>query len=53
MPSDAARALGYTAMTLSRVVKELTSAGLATAYTVGRVRWLRTDLSPGQLWEPF
>jgi len=48
-PSEAA--LGYTAMTLSRVVKELTSTGLATAYTVGRTRWLRTDLSPGQLWE--
>jgi hypothetical protein len=50
-PSAVAQALGYTAMTLSRVVKELTSAGLASAYTVGRTRWLRTDLSPGQLWQ--
>lgn len=50
-PSQDAEALGYTPMTLSRAVKELTAAGLATAYTVGRSRWLRTELAPQQLWE--
>jgi hypothetical protein len=42
-PSKVAVALGYTPMTLSRAVKELTAAGLASAYTVGRSRWLRME----------
>lgn len=46
-----AAGLGYTPMTLSRVVKELTAAGLATAYTVGRSRCLRMAQSPQQTWE--
>lgn len=50
-PSKVAVALGYTPMTLSRAVKELTAAGLATAYTVGRSRWLRMDLPAQQAWE--
>jgi DNA-binding transcriptional ArsR family regulator len=50
-PSKVAVALGYTPMTLSRAVKELTAAGLATAYTVGRSRWLRMELPPEQIWE--
>lgn len=50
-PSKVAVALGYTPMTLSRAVKELTSAGLAIAYTVGRSRWLRMELPPEQVWE--
>lgn len=50
-PSAVAVALGYTPMTLSRAVKELTAAGVATAYTVGRVRWLRMELPPAQIWE--
>lgn len=50
-PSEVAVALGYTPMTLSRAVKEITAAGLATAYTVGRSRWLRMELAPEQLWE--
>ena len=50
-PSKVAVALGYTRMTLSRAVKELTAAGLATAYTVGRSRWLRMELPPEQTWE--
>ena len=50
-PSAVAVALGYTPMTLSRAVKELTAAGLATAYTVGRARWLRMELPPAQTWE--
>jgi len=50
-PSRVAAELGYTPMTLSRAVKELTAAGLATAYTVGRSRWLRMELPPEQVWE--
>ncbi|MDP3652993.1 MAG: hypothetical protein Q8R67_15045 [Rhodoferax sp.] len=50
-PSIVASALGYTPMTLSRAVKELTAAGLATPYTVGRSRWLRMELPPEQVWE--
>ncbi len=50
-PSTVAVALGYTPMTLSRVVKELTGAGLATAYTVGRSRWLRMEQPARQTWE--
>lgn len=50
-PSKVTVALGYTPMTLSRAVKELTSAGLATDYTVGRSRWLRMELPPEQAWE--
>lgn len=50
-PAKVAVALGYTPMTLSRAVKELTATGLATAYTVGRARWLRMELPPEQVWE--
>ncbi|WP_026436161.1 hypothetical protein [Acidovorax sp. JHL-9] len=50
-PSGVAAELGYTPMTLSRAVKELTAAGLALAYTVGRSRWLRMELPPEQIWE--
>jgi len=50
-PSKVVVALDYTPMTLSRVARELTAAGLATAYTVGRSRWLRMERSPQQIWE--
>ncbi len=50
-PAEVAVALGYTPMTQSRAVKELIAAGLATAYTVGRSRWLRMELPPEQVWE--
>ncbi len=50
-PSGVAAELGYTPMTLSRAVKELTAAELAVAYTVGRSRWLRMELTPEQIWE--
>lgn len=50
-PSQVAEALGYTPMTLSRAVKEITAAGLATAYTMGRSRWLRMELAAPQLWD--
>lgn len=51
LPSKVAVALGYTPMTLSRAIKELTAAALATAYTVGRSRWLRMEQPPQQIWE--
>jgi DNA-binding MarR family transcriptional regulator len=50
-PSKVAFALGYTPMTLSRAVKELTAAGLATSYTTGRTRWLRMEHQPQEIWE--
>ena len=50
-PSKVAVALGYTPMTQSRVVKELTAVGLATVYSVGRSRWLRMEQPPRQIWE--
>lgn len=50
-PATMGSALGYTAMTLSRVVMELTNTGLATSYLVGRSRWLRMKFSPQQTWE--
>jgi hypothetical protein len=43
--------LGYTAMTLSRAVKELTAAGIATLRTEGRARWLHTERTAEQTWE--
>ncbi len=49
-PSRVAAELGYTPMTLSRAVKELTAAEFAEAYTVGRSRWLRMELTPEQIW---
>lgn len=50
-PSGIAAALGYTPMTLSRALKELTAVGLATVHTVGRSRSLRMELPPEQVWE--
>lgn len=43
--------LGYTPMTVSRAVRELTAAGLATAHTADRSRWLRMERAPRQIWE--
>jgi hypothetical protein len=45
------RELGYTTMTLTRAVKELTAAGIATAHTEGRTRWLRAEHSANETWE--
>lgn len=50
-PAEAASALGYTAMTLSRAVKELVAAGLATVHAAGRSRVLRMQGAPGEVWE--
>ncbi len=49
--SMVADALGYTPMTTSRAVRELSAAGLADAYTMDRSRWLRMTLLPAQTWE--
>lgn len=50
-PAELIAELGYTAMTLSRVVRELTAAGLVTAGQEGRARWLRVNHPPAQAWE--
>jgi len=50
-PADVVSDLGYTAMTLSRVVKELTAAGIAELRTEGRTRWLHTDCTAAETWE--
>ena len=50
-PAALAADLGYTSMTLSRAVRELVAAGLASTYTAGRSRWLRMALPPEQVWE--
>lgn len=43
--------LGYTPMTLTRVVRELTATGLAKVKRHGRERHLHTDELPQQLWD--
>ncbi len=40
-PAEWAEGLGYTRMTVSRAMKELESAGLASVVDAGRERWLR------------
>ena len=50
-PAEVVGELGYTAMTLSRAVKELTAAGIATLRTEGRARWLHTERTAAETWE--
>ena len=50
-PAEIVTELGYTPMTLSRAVKELTAAGIATLHNEGRARWLRMDRSAAETWE--
>jgi hypothetical protein len=50
-PAEVIAELGYTAMTLSRAVRELTGAGLATVRHEGRARWLQMKHPPAQTWE--
>jgi hypothetical protein len=50
-PAETLAQLGYTAMTLSRAVKELTAADIATICHEGRTRWLRLDRPPAEIWE--
>lgn len=50
-PAEVVAELGYTTMTLSRAVKELTAAGIATLHSEGRARRIRMDRSPAEVWE--
>jgi len=50
-PAEVVSDLGYTAMTLSRAIKELTAAGIATLHTEGRARWLHTERTAAETWE--
>ncbi len=50
-PAEVVNDLGYTAMTLSRAVKEFTTAGIATMRTEGRARWLQIERTAAQTWE--
>ncbi len=50
-PAEVVSDLGYTAMTLSRAVKELTAAGIATLRKEGRARWLHTERTAAETWE--
>jgi hypothetical protein len=50
-PAEVVSELGYTAMTLSRAVKEITTAGIATLRTEGRARWLHMACPGEQTWE--
>jgi len=49
--ADMVTRLGYTPMTLTRVLRELTATGLATVKRHGRERHLHTDKQPIELWE--
>jgi hypothetical protein len=50
-PAEVLEELGYTAMTLSRAVRELTATGLVMQRQKGRARWLRMKYSPAEVWE--
>ena len=50
-PAEVVAGLGYTPMTLSRAVKELTAAGIAALHNEGRARRLRMDRSAAATWE--
>ncbi len=50
-PAEVVNGLGYTTMTLSRAVKELTTAGIAALRTEGRARWLRMERTAAETWE--
>ena len=50
-PAEVLAELGYTPMTLSRAVRELSAAGLVTSHQHGRVRWLNMKHSPAEVWE--
>lgn len=50
-PAAMASEVGYTAMTVSRVVSELTSADIARLDQRGRARWLLMNRDPAETWE--
>ena len=49
-PSELTKGLGYTSMTLSRAVKELEQAGLASVVNIRRERWLRFEGNAQAVW---
>jgi hypothetical protein len=49
-PAATAAEFGYTPMTLSRAVRELTTAGIATPQRKGKERWLHLNRPPGETW---
>jgi hypothetical protein len=50
-PAEVVNDLGYTTMTLSRAVRELTGAGVAKLHTDGRTRWLQIAGTAADTWE--
>nr|WP_298718616.1 hypothetical protein [uncultured Steroidobacter sp.] len=50
-PAEVTTALGYTAMTLSRAVRELTAAGLVGGHQEGRTRIVEMKYPPAEAWE--
>jgi DNA-binding MarR family transcriptional regulator len=50
-PAEVATSLGYTPMTLSRVVREIAAAGLAQADKAGRTHYLSMTYSAQKTWE--
>jgi hypothetical protein len=50
-PAEVVTELGYTPMTLSRAVRELTAAGIATLHNQGRTRRLHMERSAAETWE--
>lgn len=50
-PAETAAELGYTPMTLSRAVRELTAAGIATLERKGKARWLHMNRPPAETWD--
>ena len=50
-PAATSAEFGYTPMTLSRAVKELTAAGIATLQRKGKERWLHMNRPPPETWD--
>jgi hypothetical protein len=50
-PGPVIAALGYTAMTGSRAIRELRAAGVATVRQEGRTRVLHMDRAPADIWQ--
>ena len=50
-PGSVIAALGYTAMTSSRAIRELCAAGVATVRQEGRTRVLHMDRAPADIWQ--
>lgn len=50
-PGELLVELGYTTMTMTRAIRELTAAGLMTAHRQGRTRELRVRYPQDQVWD--